>query len=70
MFSKINQNDMKHLKFMLAVLLSLMTFGLSAQSTRTTWTTTATDLGEGLYEIKVTASIPEFRILTANSTSK
>ncbi|MBR7129421.1 MAG: thiol:disulfide interchange protein, partial [Tidjanibacter sp.] len=50
---------MKHLKFMLAVLLSLMTFGLSAQSTRTTWTTTATDLGEGLYEIKVTASIPE-----------
>ena len=50
---------MKHLKFMFAVLLSLMTFGLSAQSTRTTWTTTATDLGEGLYEIKVTASIPE-----------
>ncbi|MBQ2797266.1 MAG: thioredoxin family protein [Tidjanibacter sp.] len=50
---------MKHLKFMFAVLLSLMTFGLSAQSTRTTWTTTATDLGEGLYEIRVTASIPE-----------
>ncbi len=44
---------------MLAVVLSMMTFGLWAQSTRTEWTTTAKDLGEGLYEINVTASIPD-----------
>ncbi len=44
---------------MLAVALSMMTFGLWAQSTRTEWTTTTKDLGEGLYEINVTASIPD-----------
>lgn len=50
---------MKHLKFMLAVVCTMLTVGLSAQSTRTTWTTSANDLGEGLYEISVKASIPE-----------
>lgn len=59
LFIKQKQPNMKHLKFMLAVVLSMMTFGLWAQSTRTEWTTTAKDLGEGLYEINVTASIPD-----------
>ena len=50
---------MKHLKIMLTLLMSILAVGASAQATRTKWTTTANDLGEGLYEINVTASIPE-----------
>ncbi|MBO7299931.1 MAG: thioredoxin family protein [Tidjanibacter sp.] len=49
---------MKFTKFLLVALFAIFSTTLSAQEARTTWTAEVENLGEGYYNINVTATIP------------